>query len=345
MYYKEEELNRFWEVENNVCGCVMKEEKHSLETFDLSDRGNYYIGLCTNSQTLFCRIEKKEEGHRYLGNLNPCSLIFAKDGKEERYNTLFPKVAWGITAWLLFHYQYDSDLEELYNEDDSRDDIFARYKDLCYTIHKARYAKRYNHYSKNNPKKIDELDELFITTHIQQEREYISKFSHHECMTEEYYKAILQCANEYIQWVEDSKAKKRETIIQLSNDNALPYIYHADNLNFVLLLEHLKDQSNSRRKIVNKDITTEDFVRRILSADLSVFPQKVYRIFFLKQISDHYINDGEKALWYKDAMRKAGITERDLSQQNESENTFIQEFRYSKFKVKQVDTTKNNNCR
>lgn len=213
MYYKEEELNRFWEVENNVCGCVMKEEKHSLETFDLSDRGNYYIGLCTNSQTLFCRIEKKEEGHRYLGNLNPCSLIFAKDGKEERYNTLFPKVAWGITAWLLFHYQYDSDLEELYNEDDSRDDIFARYKDLCYTIHKARYAKRYNHYSKNNPKKIDELDELFITTHIQQEREYISKFSHHECMTEEYYKAILQCANEYIQWVEDSKEKASANVV------------------------------------------------------------------------------------------------------------------------------------
>lgn len=343
MYYKEEDLNKFWVEERNECGYTFNEQKHTLETFDIAERGNYYIGLCTNSQTLFCRVEKQEKGHRYLGNFNPHSAIFAKDGKEERYNTLFPKMAWGITAWLLFHYQYDNELEELYNEYASKNDIFTRYKDLCYTNHKEKYAKRYNQYSKNNPKKKDELDELFITTHIQQEREYISRFTHHECMTEEYYKAIVQCAKEYVKWVEERNEVQEETENK-SRVERLP-IFHADGLNFALLLSHLKDCSNGKRKIVDKDITAESFAERILSADLSVFPQKVYKIFFLKQISDHYINDGEKALWYNDAMRKAGITERDLSQQNESENTFIQEFRYSKFKVKQVDTTKNNNYR
>ena len=334
MYYKEEELNRFWEVENNVCGCVMKEEKHSLETFDLSDRGNYYIGLCTNSQTLFCRIEKKEEGHRYLGNLNPCSLIFAKDGKEERYNTLFPKVAWGITAWLLFHYQYDSDLEELYNEDDSRDDIFARYKDLCYTIHKARYAKRYNHYSKNNPKKIDELDELFITTHIQQEREYISKFSHHECMTEEYYKAILQCANEYIQWVEDEKRNEVQEV--KTTTPSIEDVYHESKaLHYDRILDYLKawnesDHNKRHISVIDADIATEEFRHRIRTADMNVITAVGYRDYLTLQLAPYFSKE-----WIREVEQNVGRAKENMSSNcSRLPKEFRNNFNIKKYEIK-----------
>lgn len=326
MYYKEEELY------NGT-------ERVYLEEYKYSWIGECCrVGLCVNSLIIFCRADNNcTDGHEYLSQTNKASSWLNNLG------TLCPKIAWGIAAWLLVYTNTDSKKRLIYGNDTKRG-VFSKYKAECVKRYEYANKEDYDYYKANEDEVgIKNLDEAFYAEHINQEREYIRRFTRPECITEEYYQVILECAKEYIKWVEERNEVQEETENK-SRVERLP-IFHADGLNFALLLSHLKDCSNGKRKIVDKDITAEGFAERILSADLSVFPQKVYKIFFLKQISDHYINDGEKPLWYNEAMRKAGITERDLNQQNESGNTFIQEFRYSKFKVKQVDTTKNNNCR
>lgn len=336
IYYKEEDLNKIWE------------NKDSIEKFDITERGNYRIALCVNSQTLFCRIEEIEQGHRYLNNFSRSSHVFNSEDGIERYNTTFPKVAWGITAWLLRYTEFQLGILTFYVCKEDVDEDTHNYKcyyERCHDLHKTIYNAVYSTNTSAARTKQKELDKQFNKLHLTQEREYISKLSRHECMSEEHYQAILQCANEYIKWVENEKQNEvQEESSNNSNSERLS-LFHADELNFALLLCHLKECSSGKRKIVDIDITTENFANKILSADLSVFPQKVYKIYFLKQISNHYINDGEKTLWHADAIRKAGLTEKDLSQQNESGNTFIQGFEYSKFKVKQNNTTKIKNHR
>ena len=328
MYYKEEELY------NGM-------ERVYLEEYKYSWIGECCrVGLCVNSLIIFCRADNNcTDGHEFLSQTNRASSWL------NNLDALCPKVAWGITAWLLVYTNTDSKKRLIYGNDTKRG-VFAKYKEECVKRYEFANKEDYDYCKANEDEaSIKSLDEAFFAEHIKTEREYIRTFSRPECITEEYYQAILQCANEYIKWIEDEKRNEVQEEATNKSLNERPSVFHADELNFALLLSHLKDCSKGQRRIVDIDITTEDFANRILSADLSVFPQKVYKIFMLKMMSLHYINEGERTLWYEDAVRKAGITERDMKQQNTSENTFVQEFKYSEFKIKQTNTTKNRNCR
>ena len=326
-YYKEDDLMPYSEV------------------YAMQLRMNdYYISICLNSETPFCRAEKKG-CCSVLGNVNRDTPYL------DRYDELCPKIARGITAWLLYFAPYHKDIEELVFLNSqknliSRDDFFKGYKDLLHSIYKSSLSVRYKHYEVNNRlEDLKRLNDAFTNEHINREREYINNFTRHECMSEEWYNAVKQCANEYIKWVEDEKRNEVQEEATNKSLNERPSVFHADKLNFALLLNHLKDCTNRKRKIVDIDITTEEFANRILSADLSVFPQKVYKIFFLKQMSEYYINHGEQTLWYDDAVRKAGLTEKDFSQYNESSNTFIQDFNRFYYYTEQVNKAKSKGYR
>ena len=189
MYYKEDELY------NSPEGVFAEE-------YIFNWCGDYHIGLCINAQTLFCRADDCSDRHQHLSQTNKASSWL------KMLDTICPKMAWGITAWLFFYSNMD-DKGRLRFLSTTKAEVFAKYKEECWARYRHLQKDEYDYLRENGDTDgIKELDEAFFSEHIRTERGYISKFAHHECMTEEYYKAIVQCAKDYIEWVEDKKLNK-----------------------------------------------------------------------------------------------------------------------------------------
>ena len=194
VYYKEEELY------NGDKGVF--EEKYNFCWI-----GDYHIGLCMNAHSLFCRADNCSDRHQHLSQTNRASSWL------KILDTICPKMAWGITAWLLFYTNRD-DKGRLRFFNTTKAEVFAKYKEECLARYRYIQKDEYDYLKENGDTDgIKALDETFLAEHMTQEREYISRFTHHECMTEEYYKAIVQCANEYVKWVEDSKEKASANVV------------------------------------------------------------------------------------------------------------------------------------
>ncbi|MBQ8221550.1 MAG: hypothetical protein IJZ31_10180 [Bacteroidaceae bacterium] len=196
MYYKEEELY------NGT-------ERVYLEEYKYNWIGECCrVGLCVNSLIIFCRADNNcTDGHEFLSQTNRASSWL------NNLDALCPKVAWGITAWLLVYTNTDSKKRLIYGNDTKRG-VFAKYKEECVKRYEFANKEDYDYYKANEDEaSIKSLDEAFFAEHIKTEREYIRTFSRPECITEEYYQAILQCANEYIKWVEDNKEEASANVV------------------------------------------------------------------------------------------------------------------------------------
>lgn len=252
MYYKEEELY------NGT-------ERVYLEEYKYSWIGECCrVGLCVNSLTIFCRADNNcTDGHEYLSQTNKASSWL------NNLDTLCPKVAWGITAWLLVYTNTDSKKRLIYGNDTKRG-VFSRYKAECVKRYEYANKEDYDYYKANEDEVgIKNLDEAFHAEHIKQEREYIRTFTRPECITEEYYQAILQCSNEYIKWVEDEKRNEAQDKAVNKNLNAPKNLDKVFTPRAVKYLERAKENG-----YINNDGDTYKWNGS--NAQLAYFATRVY---------------------------------------------------------------------
>lgn len=183
--YKEEELLK------TING------KFIVEAYRCKRIGSTVIGLCKNSSPIFCRQESDtpETECSWMQVLNDQSSILKHDGQEVEYNSICPKIAWGITAYILFYSDKDDQGDiyfEINDEAVTEQVLFDSYFSLNENKYKTDNKKRYK--SCISRKKTNDFDKEFIEYHISQEESLINK---QNTSIPDY---IKDKAKEYIEW-------------------------------------------------------------------------------------------------------------------------------------------------
>lgn len=171
--------------------------KFIVEAYRCKRIGSTVIGLCENSSPMFCRQENDipETDHSWMQSLNNQSSILKHDGQEIEYNSICPKIAWGITAYLLFYFHKIANGRLLFKVNQKKVEhpiIF----DYYYELNRNYYTKANKVYYEDC-EAINELakfDKEFIEYHISQEESLINK---QNTSIPDY---IKDKAKEYIEW-------------------------------------------------------------------------------------------------------------------------------------------------
>ncbi|WP_287676776.1 hypothetical protein [Bacteroides sp.] len=188
--------------------------KFIVEAYRCKRIGSTVIGLCKNSSPMFCRQENDipETECSWIQVLNNQSSILKHDGQEIEYNSICPKIAWGITAYLLFYSDKD-DRGDIYFEinDEAVEEqiLFDSYFSLNENKYKTDNKKR--HKSCISRKKTNEFDKEFIEYHISQEESLINK---QNTSIPDY---IKDKAKEYIEWIKINYIKNEQCIKEKKN--------------------------------------------------------------------------------------------------------------------------------
>lgn len=234
--YKEEELLK------TVNG------EYIVEAYKCRRVGDTIISLCVNSSPMFCRTQKNvpKGDYSWMEILKPTSSILAHDNIEERYNTICPKVAWGMTAYLLFYSDKDDQGDiyfEINDEAVTEQFLFDSYFSLNENKYKTDNKKR--HKSCISRKKTHEFDKEFIEHHISQEESLINK---QNTSIPDY---IKEKAKEYIEWciykkenLDNAKAPSLKEDIKQATPNSQSFrniIQHKDPEMFLKRLHALID--------------------------------------------------------------------------------------------------------
>lgn len=191
--YKEEELLK------TING------KFIVEAYRCKRIGSTVIGLCKNSSPMFCRQESDipETECSWMQVLNDQSSILKHDGQEVEYNSICPKIAWGITAYILFYSDKDDQGDiyfEINDEAVTEQVLFDSYFSLNENKYKTDNKKRYK--SCISRKKTNDFDKEFIEYHISQEESLINK---QNTSIPDY---IKDKAKEYIEWIKSNRNDK-----------------------------------------------------------------------------------------------------------------------------------------
>lgn len=304
-YYKEEELLKVTETTD---AWGIKEKSVTWEEHDIKRVDDYYLGLCTNCLYFFLRWQKHSGiSNGTLMQITNTDSSVVKNNAEQ-YNREAPKVAYGIVAWLLRYTYYDEELGCL-SAKESLDTISNRYREECYKRWQYQHQKKYHHYSvvEQNEAEIEELDKLFLSQHIEQEREYINTFSRLTFIVEAHYKALMARCNEYLNY---STIKQQQSAPQAKEKNLECLFPTLPNWNFSKMLDELRQLMYRKRSIIEDSLTLDGFVKHIKSADVSFIQgEKVkgYRIAFIRQAGITLGN-----LWRTEAIRKAKLSQKDI---------------------------------
>lgn len=226
--YKEEELLK------TVNG------EYIVEAYKCRRVGDTIIGLCVNSSPMFCRAQKNvpKGDYSWIEVLKPTSSILEHDNTEERYNTICPKVAWGIAAYLLFHSYTDTKGRTLFkiNQDVVQpSDLFRYYNEQNKKHYTTLNKEDFDYY-----KSIDDttsFDKEFIEHHIAQEESLINR---QNTVTPDY---IKDKAKEYIEWIKGNR-----------NDKEIDKVH----INSTKYPSELLDLFNGREKLINELIGKSD---------------------------------------------------------------------------------------
>lgn len=313
MYYKEKELY------NGT-------ERVYLEEYKYSWIGECCrVGLCVNSLIIFCRADNNcTDGHEYLSQTNRASSWL------NNLDTLCPKVAWGITAWLLVYTNTDSKKRLIYGNDTKRG-VFSKYKAECEKRYRYANKEDYDYYKANEDEVgIKHLDEAFYAEHIKQEREYIRRFTRPECITEEYYQAILQCSNEYIKWVDNDKRQEEKATAPISTEDTY---YENPPLHYDRLLGNLKEWNDSEKntrhiQIIDRHITAEEFRHGIRTANVKAITAAAYRGYVIKQLIPYFSNE-----WLQAVEESEGKPAREIKKSKPHEE-FQKQFSMKRYEIK-----------
>lgn len=214
--------------------------KFIVEAYRCKRIGSTVIGLCENSSPMFCRQENDipETDHSWMQSLNNQSSILKHDGQEIEYNSICPKIAWGITAYLLFYFHKIANGRLLFKVNQKKVEhpiIF----DYYYELNRNYYTKANKVYYEDC-EAINELakfDKEFIEYHISQEESLINRqnTSIPDCIKEK--------AKEYIEWIKSNRNDKEI-------DNA--------HVNTTKYPSELLDLFNGHEELINKLIGKSD---------------------------------------------------------------------------------------
>lgn len=315
VFYKESELY------NGIRGVF-------AERYIYSWVENWQIGLCTNAEDIFCRVDDCSDKHCVLSQTN-CSSSWLKE-----FDTICPKIAWGITAWILYYSNTD-DKGRLRFYNNTRASIFNQYKNECELRYKHSLKDEYDYLRENGDVcGANVLDSGFLPQHIEKERTFIQKFAHHECIAKAYYDAVLQCAYEYIGWIEEN-GKVKQTEVKQAPSHQCELYTEEPTLNYGGILDYLKKWKNSSyntkgTSIVSEELTTSEFCNRIRNADVSVISKVVYRDFITLQFAP-YFPDG----WMDDVVTSTGRSKKRMSSNtNKLCRNFTNPFNLKKYESK-----------
>lgn len=225
--YKEEELLKTANGE------------YIVEAYKCRRVGDTIIGLCVNSSPMFCRAQKNvpKGDYSWIEVLKPTSSILEHDNTEERYNTICPKVVWGIAAYLLFHSYTDTKGRTLFkiNQDVVQPSDLFRYYNEQNKKHYATLNKEDFDYYKS----IDDttsFDKEFIEHHIAQEESLINR---QNTSIPDY---IKEKAKEYIEWIKINYIKNEQCLKEKKNTPS-PYSLE--------IIPNLKEEEKEEQTPIN----------------------------------------------------------------------------------------------
>lgn len=188
--YKEEELLK------NING------KFIVEAYRCKRIGSTVTGLCKNSSPIFCRQEYDipETEYSWMQVLNNQSSILKHDGQEIEYNSICPKIAWGITAYLLFYFYKNINGVLFFKINQMKVNLQTMF-DYYYNLNRDYYTKANIDYFEDCEltDNIATFNKDFIEHHIVQEESLINK---QNTSIPDY---IKEKAKEYIKWCADKE--------------------------------------------------------------------------------------------------------------------------------------------
>lgn len=200
--YKEEELLKTANGE------------YIVEAYKCRRVGDTIIGLCVNSSPMFCRTQKNvpKGDYSWIEVLKPTSSILEHDNTEERYNTICPKVVWGIAAYLLFHSYTDTKGRTLFkiNQDVVQpSDLFRYYNEQNKKHYTTLNKEDFDYYKSIGD--TTSFDKEFIEHHTAQEESLINRqnASIPDCIKEK--------TKEYIEWIKINYIKNEQCLKEKKN--------------------------------------------------------------------------------------------------------------------------------
>lgn len=238
--------------------------KFIVEAYRCKRIGSTVIGLCKNSSPMFCRQENDipETECSWMQVLNNQSSILKHDGQEIEYNSICPKIAWGITAYL-YYYSKKDERGNVYFEVDKNpitiQHVFTQY----YNQSKENYISSNNGYYKScqSREKTDEFDKEFLEFHILQEQKLILKTESH------IQNKLIEIAKEYIEYLNIAYAELKKKAPESLDDLFKPSVSIMVRKAFI---ERIKDTTKGY-EIIAEILSLQDlgFIREISKTGLT----------------------------------------------------------------------------
>lgn len=197
------------------------EGKFVCEVYKTRRDGFFIRGLCMNSSPIFCRQEVgvPKESASWMQVLNENSTVLKRDGVEEDYNKMCPKVAWGISAYLLYNAHIDNEIGLVYLGKEKVEkenkivvygssrprawydrfeivpvwDLFKAYKEFRWNYYKATHVDYHCYYRFSG--KFNDFDAEFLEYHINEETTLLKEKKMRMP------KELKAVAKEYINWL------------------------------------------------------------------------------------------------------------------------------------------------
>ncbi len=179
-YYKECDLLKRWEEPNAFNSN--NRERMAKECFNyVSCICGHTLGYCFNSVPTFLRVQKLCDGQLSLFRPNALNTgsqcLRAEEDGSLPYDKQCPKVAWGITAFILRHSrenEYTGVVYRLNSEWTEIEELFSAYylerKNIYNNVHREGYEMHAKHTDI-----ITQLDEAFLADHKKEEDDCLQR--------------------------------------------------------------------------------------------------------------------------------------------------------------------------
>ena len=321
IYYNYEDMNKLW-IEQTIYD---PDEKHcSFEKHDKHyGKEHYQIVYVYNSIPSYARIWRTDCDTIYGEDGCGCSSAFSEDNGILQIERNFPKVAWGITAYILLVSYYDKDfgLCNINGGSIKKEIVFDSYYNECLRINKSINEKLYNHYNQDdNVEEIKKLDQKFTVKHIEEELKllsktekewydnvYASRMSGFSDKLRPHIDSAINTSKSYVLWIEEKYFNK-------SNKNSNPKFTPICKVTFNELYDFLiKPEGISLR------CDQKYFIDMVMTADFSEIYDKPrikakvhILICKLKEIF------GPDSNWFESAARSINKTTLEINNQRNS---------------------------
>lgn len=217
-----------------------------VEQIETAIHDTFIIGLVTNCETIYCRIEERIKGYNRLSDIRPHSGYFFLDQRKDSpykdyrlptpnadwYKKTFPVVARGFCAFVLANVGYNDRVKMLAyrGEIKSKEDLFRQYRKMCADRYYYKHQEEYRDYHECNAQdKINELDKAFVKECKKADSKpiiYEDKIG--GLISAEFIKAIKELHKEYLIYIGAKKQNEttpKQPIVYDKYNNGLIFLF------------------------------------------------------------------------------------------------------------------------